>query len=546
MRNLLKCSFIIAMIQLPTLSAPAAQASGIPARVGDVVEVSKNNITVSVHLSKNDILHGTVTSKHKAANIDIQIEPSSKAKIFVNPMDAGKEFTLIASSDGSHNLQVLSDTTATLKLIKKLEAPQSLKRKLGIPNPKAHPLLQAFLEQQQEEDAEDLFWNAVKQQGAPLMSLQGNNRMAVTFLWQGDEDDFSVELLGSKRSFDRAENLLENIEGTNIWFKTVDVSAQTIMTYSYAPNVGHLIDGANVDMYYNGLIASATPDPLNPRVWERTDGGKFGHESVAFGLDAAEHYWSIPREGVPAGTLEEASFYSDILDIERTISIYRPPSKELHANTPVVFIFDGERYSGDAKTPDALNNLIHENKIPPVVAVFVHNTVPSSRGVELPCTVNFTNFLADELLPWVRTKVPNIAKSTEIITAGSSYGGLASSCANLFRPGVFNHVLSQSGSYWWSPADNSPLSDGKKEGWVVRRYAEKGCNGATFYFDAGELEDGIGLDSIGESSEILAHMLREKGCAVTNQRFPGGHDLYHWRETIAHGLIALLQSKVSQ
>lgn len=153
------------------------------------------------------------------------------------------------------------------------------------------------------------------------------------------------------------------------------------------------------------------------------------------------------------------------------------------------------------------------------------------------------NFLADELMPWVRNEVPLVRTSSDIIVAGSSYGGLASACASLFRPEIFTHVLSQSGSYWWGPKEGSDLWDGGKPGWVNRQFSKKGCENIHFYFDAGQLEKNNDPNNIFESTAVLATELQAKGCDVTHVTFPGGHDLYFWRETLADGLIALIGDK---
>ena len=49
-----------------------------------------------------------------------------------------------------------------------------------------------------------------------------------------------------------------------------------------------------------------------------------------------------------------------------------------------------------------LDNLIREEKIPPVVAVFVYQT--EKRNQELACSESFADFVAKELVPHVQTK----------------------------------------------------------------------------------------------------------------------------------------------
>ena len=50
--------------------------------------------------------------------------------------------------------------------------------------------------------------------------------------------------------------------------------------------------------------------------------------------------------------------------------------------------------------PAILDHLIATGKIPPLVVVFVYQT--AERNGELACSEPFSDFLAKELVPWVR------------------------------------------------------------------------------------------------------------------------------------------------
>jgi enterochelin esterase-like enzyme len=60
-----------------------------------------------------------------------------------------------------------------------------------------------------------------------------------------------------------------------------------------------------------------------------------------------------------------------------------------------------------------------------------------------------------ELLPWVRQKYQVTKDPTKTVIAGSSYGGLAATCAGMWYPEYFGNILSQSASYWWKPDGDS-------------------------------------------------------------------------------------------
>jgi enterochelin esterase family protein len=185
-------------------------------------------------------------------------------------------------------------------------------------------------------------------------------------------------------------------------------------------------------------------------------------------------------------------------------------------------------------TPTILDNLIATERIPPLVAVLVANV---SRDRELPCYRPFADFLAAELVPWVRGQYAVARDPARVVVAGSSYGGLASTCAAMWHPDVFGNVLSQSGSYWWRPAGDVELE------WVGRQIAERGNLGVRFYMDIGLLETGPtrgGGPSMLVTNRHLRDLLRATGHTVTYRELNSGHDYVSWRGTLGDGLIALI------
>jgi enterochelin esterase family protein len=83
-------------------------------------------------------------------------------------------------------------------------------------------------------------------------------------------------------------------------------------------------------------------------------------------------------------------------------------------------------------------------------AVLVGNAA-GRRDDELACDVPFAEFLATELVPWIYKDYAATNDPSRTIVGGSSRGGLAAAFAGFQHPEVFGNVLSQSGSYWWSP-----------------------------------------------------------------------------------------------
>jgi enterochelin esterase family protein len=93
----------------------------------------------------------------------------------------------------------------------------------------------------------------------------------------------------------------------------------------------------------------------------------------------------------------------------------------------------------------------------------------------------------------------------------------------LRRSDLFGLVLSQSGAYQFVEFGGPSL------------FAVEERVPLRFYLDAGLFERRQAQANLHMRNVLLA-----KGYDVDYRNFPGGHDYFWWRETIADGLISLL------
>ena len=160
-----------------------------------------------------------------------------------------------------------------------------------------------------------------------------------------------------------------------------------------------------------------------------------------------------------------------------------------------------------------------------------------NQGKELPCYEPFADFLAHELVPWIRETQRVTSAASRTIVAGSSYGGLASTFAAVQHSDVFGNVLSQSGSYWWTQPDDP------EHEWLTRHIVDQETSGIRFYMDIGLLESGPTRNdgpSMLLTNRHLRDVLRAKRYSVTYREINSDHDYVSWRGTLADGLIALI------
>ncbi|MDF2674936.1 MAG: hypothetical protein K0R09_3204, partial [Clostridiales bacterium] len=162
------------------------------------------------------------------------------------------------------------------------------------------------------------------------------------------------------------------------------------------------------------------------------------------------------------------------------------------------------------------DNLIAEEKIPPIVTIFIDSS--KAREEELSCNDTFGDFIVKDLLPWVRVNYSISNKADESIIGGISMGGLTAAYLGLKHSEVFGNVLSQSGSYWYKPEDYEGF---EPDCWLSTQFKSIDKLPLKFYINVGVLEHKE--DMIGTNIK-LRDVLKSKGYKVDYEEFKSGHD----------------------
>ena len=368
------------------------------------------------------------------------------------------------------------------------------------------------------------FWEEVTRQGTPLVeSVDGDSTTAlVTFIWRGADDVRSVFVTGTLVRGERAmEHRMTRLEGTDVWYRTYRLGRDARFSYRLSPLP------SSPDDWTNEIFRGARPDPLN-----------MTPARIAELPDAPPQPWVKRIEGVPQGKVEKLQMKSAILNNERAVWIYTPPGYT-PAGTPygVLITFDGLNSIVSIPTPIILDNLISKGLIPPVVAIVLDNPSDEVRSRELPCYAPFAEFLATEVMPWIRKSYHVTNHPNQTVVAGQSYGGLAAAFAAFRHPEIFGNVISQSGTFAWKPDNDAEFE------WLMRQFVASPRLPLTFYIEAGLLETVV---RSGDRPTMLVanrHMrdvLQARGYAVRYHEFNGGHEEMNWRGTLADALIDLI------
>jgi enterochelin esterase family protein len=387
----------------------------------------------------------------------------------------------------------------------------------------------------------DSFWAEVQASGTPLIEPipDDDGHTLVTFLSRGADVHNVVAVSPAWPSSVPRDNRLRRLADSDLWHRTLLLPSDLHFSYRLSVNDPMAEASTLTPQQMAGRDFVGQTDPLNTRSVAAQIGTTSWTSSLATLPDAPPFPWSAPQPGVPVSTVEEFNLHSARLGNERRVWIVTPPRYAADGEPyGLLVLLDGEGYRSAIPTTTLLENLLAAKAIAPLVAVLVSCIDIPTRTRELALHEPFVEFLADELIPWVRQHVRITTDPARTIVGGVSLGGLAAAFTAFRRPDIFGNVLSQSGSFWWSAADPERLT---------RQFVHAPRAPVRFYLEAGLLENRYGTPREGATllvaNQHLRDVLEAKGYAVHYRQFTGGHDFACWRGTFADGLQVLAGNK---
>ena len=513
----------------------------------------------TIALDAGDYVAGAVDQRGITVLAAVFTPDGLRLRNFGGPRDGKRTLAFVAERAGRYRLEVRAPSVAEaiqfggiqaekgtyeLTLLERLSFDERMK-----PQPQqdryTSPAIETLRKQiAAGETSTESFWARVAQSGTPLVEpIEGDaNRTRVTFLWRATAQTRNVMVLGSFMTGSPTDYAMTRLADTDVWYLTVRLPSGSRFAYSLSPNDPQTVDPPRAAQ----RAATVQGDPLNPRRWGCTQPTATRHDcqSMAELPGAPAQPWIVRNDAIPAGTVHKHKIASDLLKNDRNLSVYTPPGYQAKGKPyALLVLFDEGAYLNQVPTPIILDNLIAAGKIPPMVAVLIANPSQETRSKELPPNPQFADFLATELLPWVRSRYSVTTDPQLTTVGGSSFGGIAATYAGLRHSRIFGNVLCQSGSFWWTPERMAPDADATIEtGWLAKEFIKSPKLPLRFWMDAGVFE----VDSRGTGGAILEpsrHMrdvLLAKGYEVHYQQFNSGHDYLNWRGTLADGLIALV------
>jgi len=257
-----------------------------------------------------------------------------------------------------------------------------------------------------------------------LMSCPLIEETSVTFLYQGDVG--SVNVPGDQNGWNTYFDPMIRIQGTDLWFFQTSFEPDARIEYKfYIDDFDWIRDPLNPDTsnlnYINSLV-----------------------EMQEYVPPAEVEY----NEDIPHGNYSVTPFTSSIMGNTRNIGVYTPPGYTARADEkyPVILVHDGIEYYHYGKFTNVLDNLIAENRIQEVIAVFVP---PINRTDEYAwdLTDEFEDFIMEELMPYIDNEYRTKPDPSGRAMMGSSFGGLISTQICYNNPNEFGLCAPYSPAY---------------------------------------------------------------------------------------------------
>jgi len=244
---------------------------------------------------------------------------------------------------------------------------------------------------------------------------------ACHFIYRGGAS--SVNVPGDANGWNASSFPMSRLSTTDLWYCTRVFESDARLDYKF------VINGSNWIL-----------DPRNPY----TVNGGFGPNSelrmpAYVPAPEIQYYTNIPH-----GTLRDTTYYSINLGNSRTIRIYTPPGYESSSDSFGVILFhDGLEYVTLAQANNVIDYLIWQNRIKPVIAIFVP---PVNRVAEYRTTqINqFSSFITNEIIPYVDSRFRTRRSPAQRAVLGASDGGNITLWLGLYYSNVFGNVAAQS------------------------------------------------------------------------------------------------------
>lgn len=281
-----------------------------------------------------------------------------------------------------------------------------------------------------------------------------------TFRLKAESAD-SVSLVGAwmENPYGAGVPMTKGAEG--IWEITVDTPSPEIYTYNF------VVDGV------------AMNDPLN--VFVQRDGSRYLNMLIVPG-ERSQNYTEAGKHG----TVSHRWYHSDILGMDRRLTVYTPYGyEEGKDDYPVLYLLHGaggdeEAWSSMGRAAQILDNLIEKGLAKPMICVMPNGNPNQMAAQTLGLPVSemdwrspenrnaYVRSLCEEIVPFIEKNYRADAKPESRAIAGLSMGGGHTIAASSLYPEMFDYICPLSAAGVMTPEQAQALKDaGVKLYWLA-------------------------------------------------------------------------------
>lgn len=271
--------------------------------------------------------------------------------------------------------------------------------------------------------------------------------------WHGDFNNWSNDI--------NQENKGIRIEGTDLWSLKMQFPSDARIDYKINVDGDWILDPANNNEQWSGFGPNSE---LRMPKWKANE--------ITKKMDNI-------NEGALSGFKK---IRSNQLGYSVQYQVYTPFGYTDMDNLPVLYVTDGSEYNNDKMGAmiNVLDNLMHTNKINPIIVVFVDTRAPEDLSInrridQFSINTAFKSFFVDTLIPEIKSnyKITNQNNATGII--GTSMGGLNATYFGFTEPDIFQNIAIQSPAYWFNDEIYTIVKDAGK--WPNKIYLSVGTIG---------------------------------------------------------------------
>lgn len=333
----------------------------------------------------------------------------------------------------------------------------------------------------------------------------------VTFVYRGAADDVILRRWISGHS---TAQPLERITDTELWALTMELPDVSRFEYKF-----EVISNGARQLVLDELNGVLAHDP-------------FGANSVCQGHGYTRPDWTYPDPDVRSGTLEPHRINSQAFGQDREIQVYLPARFRRTRTYPLLIVHDGPDFLRFAELKTVLDNLIHRQEVPAMIAALTHSP---DRMSEYTCNENHARFLGEDLLGFMESEFPLLNAPTTRGLMGASLGAVASFHAAARYPEVFGRLLIQSGTFAFTDLghhNKGPAFDPVVG--FINEYRENPFRMAErIYMSCGVYES-----LIYENRSILP-VLQSLDMMVNFEEARDAHNWENWRDRLRSGMTWL-------